>query len=100
MVVLTRRAVPAAGHPRLRVAARCTTCSRCAFARAAAVGRRGDRRGRARACRGEVIDPTGRFCLRDVCPAVIGDVLVYRNTGHITATYAATLAPWLERRLS
>ena len=44
----------------------------------------------------EVIDPTDRFCLADACPAVIGDVLVYRNTGHITATYTATLAPWLD----
>jgi hypothetical protein len=30
---------------------------------------------------------------------VIGDVLVYRNAGHLTATYARTLAPWLGRRL-
>jgi hypothetical protein len=31
---------------------------------------------------------------------VIGDVLVYRRSGHMTATYAATLAPWLDERLS
>jgi hypothetical protein len=46
-----------------------------------------------------VIDAADRFCLGRLCPAVIGNVLVYRQTGHITATYAATLAPWLERRL-
>ena len=46
-----------------------------------------------------VIDPTSRFCLRRLCPAVIGDVIVYRNHGHVTASFAATLAPWLERRL-
>ena len=40
-----------------------------------------------------------RFCLPDLCPAVVGDVLVYRNSGHITASYMKTLAPWLERRL-
>jgi len=47
----------------------------------------------------DVIDPTDRFCLAARCPAVIGNVLVYRRTGHMTATYAATLAPWLDERL-
>jgi hypothetical protein len=32
-----------------------------------------------------------------ICPdpwaAAIGDALVYRDSGHLTATYAATLAP-------
>ena len=36
---------------------------------------------------------------RELCPAVIGDVLVYRNSGHLTATYARSLTPWLSRRL-
>ena len=27
------------------------------------------------------------------CPSVIGGVLVYRNSGHVTASFAATLAP-------
>jgi hypothetical protein len=47
-----------------------------------------------------LVDATSRFCPRRLCPAVIGDALVYRNTSHITATYAATLSPWLETRLS
>ena len=46
-----------------------------------------------------VIDPTSRFCLAKLCPAVIGDVLVYRNSGHVTASFTETLAPWLSRRL-
>jgi hypothetical protein len=46
-----------------------------------------------------VLDPTDLLCLADVCPSVIGDVLVYRNSGHLTASFAATLGPWLERRL-
>ena len=46
-----------------------------------------------------LVDPVGRFCLRRVCPAVIGDVLVYRNGGHVTATYARTMARWFDRRL-
>ena len=40
------------------------------------------------------------FCRRNgVCPAVVGNALVYRNAGHITATYMRTLSPWLGRRL-
>jgi peptidoglycan/LPS O-acetylase OafA/YrhL len=47
----------------------------------------------------KLIDPTNRFCPGNLCPAVIGDVLVYRNSAHITATYSRTLAGWLGRRL-
>ena len=45
------------------------------------------------------IDPTPQFCPREECPAVIGNVLVYRNSNHITATYAATLDDWLDQHL-
>ena len=30
---------------------------------------------------------------------MIGDVLVYRNSGHVTASFIETLAPWLATRL-
>ena len=33
------------------------------------------------------------------CPAVIGNVLVYQDSHHLTSTYALTTAPYLERRL-
>ena len=46
-----------------------------------------------------MIDAERQFCLADVCPSVIGDVLVYRNSGHVTATFAETLSGWLGRRL-
>lgn len=46
-----------------------------------------------------LIDATSRLCVRRLCPAVIDDVLVYRDHSHLTATFAATLAPWLGRRL-
>jgi hypothetical protein len=46
-----------------------------------------------------LIDPADELCRRRLCPAVIDDVLVYRQGGHLTATFAATLAPWLARRL-
>jgi len=47
-----------------------------------------------------VLDATDKLCPRGRCPAVIGNALVYRNAGHLTATYAATLAPWFARRLN
>jgi peptidoglycan/LPS O-acetylase OafA/YrhL len=74
--------------------------ARCAFPRAAATEGAGVlAAGAARVGGVRVIDPTDAFCLRDVCPAVIGDVLVYRNSGHLTASYVSTLAGWLGRRL-
>jgi peptidoglycan/LPS O-acetylase OafA/YrhL len=45
------------------------------------------------------IDPTPVVCLERVCPAVVGDVLVYRNGAHLTATYVRTLTPWLKKQL-
>jgi hypothetical protein len=46
-----------------------------------------------------LIDPTPVVCLEKTCPAVIGDVLVYRNGAHLTATYVRTLTPWLDKQL-
>jgi peptidoglycan/LPS O-acetylase OafA/YrhL len=46
-----------------------------------------------------LIDPTPVACTEKRCPAVIGDVLVYRNGAHLTATYVRTLTPWLGERL-
>ncbi|MFI5779746.1 acyltransferase family protein [Nocardia sp. NPDC051570] len=45
------------------------------------------------------IDVTDAFCDRDVCPVVIGNVLVYHDEHHLTSSYSRTLAPELERRL-
>ncbi|MFC5577120.1 acyltransferase family protein [Lysobacter niabensis] len=47
-----------------------------------------------------LIDFTDLFCRDGRCPAVIGNVFVYRDAHHITATYARTLAPMLAERLS
>jgi hypothetical protein len=47
----------------------------------------------------KAIDPTPVVCPRDLCPAVMGNALVYRDDNHLTATYARTLEPWLEREL-
>ncbi len=46
-----------------------------------------------------VVDLSDRFCLDDVCPAVIGNVLVYRDSHHITATYSRLLAEDLAERI-
>lgn len=45
------------------------------------------------------IDMLPYFCLSEVCPAVIGNVLVYRDRHHLTATYARSLAPILALRV-
>jgi peptidoglycan/LPS O-acetylase OafA/YrhL len=73
---------------------------RCAFRRAPATERSQAATATAGTVAGvTVVDPTDQLCLRDMCPSVIGGVLVYRNSGHLTATFAATLGPWLGRQL-
>jgi peptidoglycan/LPS O-acetylase OafA/YrhL len=42
-------------------------------------------------------DLTPYVCPDGECPAAIGNILVYRDTSHLTDTYAATLAPVVER---
>jgi peptidoglycan/LPS O-acetylase OafA/YrhL len=46
-----------------------------------------------------LIDITPEICPRNLCRAVIGNALVYRDKSHLTATYARTLAPSIERGL-
>ena len=43
-----------------------------------------------------VVDLTSMYCTGSTCPAVIGNVLVYRDTaGHMSATWARTIAPYV-----
>ncbi len=42
-----------------------------------------------------VVDLSDYICASKVCSAVVGGVLVYRDSNHLTATYAKTLAPLL-----
>ena len=42
------------------------------------------------------VDPTPWMCVTDPCPTVIGRFLIYRDTHHMTATYARGLARVLE----
>ena len=46
-----------------------------------------------------LIDFTDLFCREGRCPAIIGNVFVYVDSHHITATYMRTLAPMLQERL-
>ena len=70
----------------------------CAFFARRPPARAFDAFGAARA-RVRLIDPIRVLCPRGRCPAVMGNVLVYRDTYHLSATFARTLAPWLERKL-
>jgi len=47
----------------------------------------------------QIIDPLPRVCPGGTCRAVQGNVLKYRDRGHISATYSRTLANWLDARL-
>ncbi len=47
----------------------------------------------------EVVDPTKWLCWDGTCPTVIGDVLPYRDRGHLTTVYAAALADELTEAL-
>jgi peptidoglycan/LPS O-acetylase OafA/YrhL len=46
-----------------------------------------------------VVDMTDYFCTDDACATVRGGVVVYRDSHHMTATYATTLAPFLGKEL-
>jgi peptidoglycan/LPS O-acetylase OafA/YrhL len=72
---------------------------RCAFPDEREPADAFDARAAARVEGVRTIDPAPLLCPGRVCPAVIGNALVYRDTNHFTATFARTLAPWLGRRL-
>jgi peptidoglycan/LPS O-acetylase OafA/YrhL len=43
-----------------------------------------------------LIDVTAEICPSELCRAVIGNALVYRDKSHLTATFARTLEPMIE----
>jgi len=49
--------------------------------------------------RAHLVDMTSFYCTATLCSPVVGNVLVYRDLAHITATYAATLSPYIERKV-
>jgi hypothetical protein len=46
-----------------------------------------------------LINPTRWFCSPKICPAVVGNILVYRDESHITGAYVRLLAPLLSEQL-
>ncbi|WP_309067382.1 acyltransferase family protein [Microbacterium sp.] len=46
-----------------------------------------------------LVDLTTAYCDDDRCPLVVGNVVVYRDRHHITATFARTLGPFLAREI-
>ncbi|HXD28563.1 MAG TPA: acyltransferase family protein [Arthrobacter sp.] len=47
-----------------------------------------------------LLDFSDRFCTAEFCPAVVGNVLVYRDAHHISDTYMSTLVPAFGHRLA
>ncbi|MBP1076161.1 peptidoglycan/LPS O-acetylase OafA/YrhL [Microbacterium terrae] len=45
-------------------------------------------------------DPTELLCDAELCPAIIGDTLMYADEHHLTATGSALLGPWLRGELA
>ena len=43
----------------------------------------------------QIIDPLPKVCPRGKCRAVHGNVLKYRDRGHISATFCRLLTNWL-----
>ncbi len=71
----------------------------CAFPRVRDKTREFDVRA-ARASPGtHVIDLNPEICPDELCRAVIGNALVYRDKSHLSATFSRTLAPQIERDL-
>jgi NMD protein affecting ribosome stability and mRNA decay len=48
----------------------------------------------------QVVDFTDAICDETTCFDVVGGVIVYFNQGHLTATFAQTLRPWLEEAIT
>jgi hypothetical protein len=47
----------------------------------------------------DVVDPTKWICWDGSCPTVVGDVLPYRDRGHLTTVYVASLSDELTKAL-
>jgi len=71
------------------------TTGECGTSRADALNRRDSLiDAAARIPAAKLIDLTQHYCTADRCPSVIGDVIVYGDSGaHVTATFIRTLAP-------
>ena len=71
----------------------------CSFQRIRDEGDEFDARAAERAPGAHLVDVTSEICPGEICRAVIGNALVYRDRSHLSATFARTLAPGIERGL-
>ena len=69
---------------------------RCSFPRRKEWDREYDVRAAEASPDTHLVDFIGDICPGEVCRAVIGNALVYRDKDHLTATFARTLEPMLE----
>jgi peptidoglycan/LPS O-acetylase OafA/YrhL len=46
-----------------------------------------------------LMDMSDYICTNDVCPAVVGNVYVYKDDNHLTKTYTQSMAPMFEQQL-
>ncbi|HVW47184.1 MAG TPA: acyltransferase family protein [Solirubrobacterales bacterium] len=69
---------------------------RCAFPRRREWDREYDVRAAERSPSTHLVDFIGDICPGEICRAVIGNALTYRDKDHLTATFARTLEPMLE----
>jgi hypothetical protein len=76
-----------------------TAATVCAAPRSQALTSDGQAEAVQQVPRAHLVDVSSFYCTATVCPPVIGHVLVYRDQSHITATYAATLTPYIERQV-
>jgi peptidoglycan/LPS O-acetylase OafA/YrhL len=67
----------------------------CAFAQPREWDREFDKRAADSTPGAHLIDLTKEICPSELCRAVIGNALVYRDKSHLTATFARTLLPWI-----
>ena len=68
----------------------------CAFDRAAAMEFNTPHAAASALVESTLVDPTNWICFDATCPAVVDDLLVWRDSHHLTATYARSLAPLIE----
>lgn len=71
----------------------------CNFGRSASLRFDPQKTAATSAPRVSLIDMSDSICEEKSCESVVGNVLVYRDSSHLTATYSSSLWPTLERKL-
>ncbi|MER7796925.1 acyltransferase family protein [Microbacterium sp. NPDC096154] len=72
----------------------------CALPRAEALRPDGLAEAVSRDPHAHLIDLTHLMCTADACPLVVGGAILVRDGSHLTATFARTLTPYLDRELA